>query len=594
MDEGTGDSLLGWEPRRGVTRKSTLILYLRRVFARWSTRLWTFFILFGLFILYTKNRRPSVTKLGEWKSDLQYKGRTTTNKEWKRRADAVKDAFIEAYNAYESKAFPKDELRPLTGDGVQILNGWGLTAVDALDTMLLMGLHAQANRTIRHVETLDFSGRHKTLFFETTIRYLGGLLSAYHLTKNPILLQKADELGKSLLAAFNTTSGLPVFAIDSGNGDRIPMDWNGGYSLLAEIASCQMEFKYLAYLTDTPIYYETVDRVTSILERQQGPGGLWNTFWNTTDGKQANKHLSIGAWADSGYEYLLKEYLLTGQTDKRLESMYKKSMFGAISQLVFISPNRHMIYITDIRERLVTAQFEHLSCFFPALLALGTHILPNWTQNELELHQMVAHGLAESCWLTYKDSPSGLGPEDVLFNPFLPRDMDSGRFIKHYDAWATTGRKGAGPIGLNPLATPVKSRIFQGVQRDYSIKLPDYKLRPETVEAMYLMWKTTKNPIWRERSWEIFENMLRWTRKDNGFAALSRAWDPQAGSQNSMPSFFLAETLKYLYLSFLDPEEDPWPLDQYVFNTEAHPFPVFAWTGAQQRRWDAVRSSFSL
>jgi len=82
------------------------------------------------------------------------------------------------------------------------------------------------------------------------------MLSAYHLTKNPILLQKADELGTVLLAAFNTPSGLPVFAIDSGSGNMIPMEWNGGFSLLAEIASCQMEFKYLAYLTDNPIYYE--------------------------------------------------------------------------------------------------------------------------------------------------------------------------------------------------------------------------------------------------------------------------------------------------------------------------------------------------
>lgn len=230
----------------------------------------------------------------------------------------------------------------------------------------------------------------------------------------------------------------------------------------------------------------------------------------------------------------------------------KKSMFGAITQLVFLSPTRHMIYITDIRKQLVTARFEHLSCFFPALLALGTHILPSWTANELELHQMTAHSLAESCWLTYKDSKSGLGPEDVLFNPFLPGDMESGRFIKHYDAWVAGGRKGAGPLGLNPLAAPVGSRLFYAKYRDYSTMLPDYKLRPEvgpfldpksrpfsnahqTVEAMYLMWKTTGNPIWRERSWEIFQNILQWTHTKNGFAALSRAGEPEAGFKNSMP-----------------------------------------------------------
>jgi len=161
-------------------------------------------------------------------------------------------------------------------------------------------------------------------------------------------------------------------------------------------------------------------------------------------------------------------------------------MFGAISQLVFVSPHRHMIYITDIRERLATARFEHLSCFFPALLALGTSTLPNWTPNELELHQMVSHGLAESCWLTYKDSKSGLGPEDVLFNPFQPRDMNSGLFIQHYDAWVAAGRKGAGPLGFDPLPTPMASRFFLAKYRDYSVKIPEHKLRPEVGYGVYL------------------------------------------------------------------------------------------------------------
>jgi mannosyl-oligosaccharide alpha-1,2-mannosidase len=162
----------------------------------------------------------------------------------------------------------------------------------------------------------------------------------------------------------------------------------------------------------------------------------------------------------------------------------KKSMFGAISQLVFVSPRRHMIYITDIRERLATARFEHLSCFFPALLALGTSTLSNWTPNELELHQMVTHGLAESCWLTYKDSKSGLGPEDVLFDPFEPRDMNSGLFIPHYDAWVAAGRKGAGPVGFDPLPTPMANRFFLAKYRDYSVKLPEHRLRPEVSYRM--------------------------------------------------------------------------------------------------------------
>ena len=52
-------------------------------------------------------------------------------------------------------------------------------------------------------------------FFETVIRYLGGLLSAYALSGDPILLSRADDLGKMLLPAFNTTSGLPIYAVNT-------------------------------------------------------------------------------------------------------------------------------------------------------------------------------------------------------------------------------------------------------------------------------------------------------------------------------------------------------------------------------------------
>jgi mannosyl-oligosaccharide alpha-1,2-mannosidase len=84
------------------------------------------------------------------------------------------------------------------------------------------------------------------------------LLSAYHLTGNQILLEKANYLGDVLLPAFNTPSEIPFFAIDTNNGDGMLVDWNGGYSLLAEMASCQLEFKYLAKVTGNPVYFEKV------------------------------------------------------------------------------------------------------------------------------------------------------------------------------------------------------------------------------------------------------------------------------------------------------------------------------------------------
>ena len=108
--------------------------------------------------------------------------------------------------------------------------------VDSLDTMYIMGLHDEFERGVKMVEKISFtannvrafslnefpahllprSSRQRTFvpFFETTIRYLGGLLSAYGLSHDLALLQKADELGMALLPVFNTGSGFPMFSVN--------------------------------------------------------------------------------------------------------------------------------------------------------------------------------------------------------------------------------------------------------------------------------------------------------------------------------------------------------------------------------------------
>jgi mannosyl-oligosaccharide alpha-1,2-mannosidase len=133
-----------------------------------------------------------------------------------------------------------------------------------------------------------------------------------------------------------------------------------------------------------------------------------------------------------------------------------------------------MLYITDIRQQMVTGRFEHLSCFFPGLLSLGVWSLHDLTPQEQELHRMAAHGLAESCWLVYKDMETGLGAESLLFDPFLPRKVNSGLFIKRYDKWI---RKG--PLGLDPLTTPISPKLHGPKYRDYALQRPYYRLRPE-------------------------------------------------------------------------------------------------------------------
>ncbi|KAH6888938.1 glycoside hydrolase [Coprinopsis sp. MPI-PUGE-AT-0042] len=123
------------------------------------------------------------------------------------------------------------------------INGWSLTAVEALSTMWLMDMKTEFWRTVRMLERKTFTNHtcNYIPFFETTIRYLGGYLSAYAFSGEKLLLTLADDIGMQLLPAFKMMSGLPAGNVMAVTGETHP-----GAGVLTEIASCQLEFKYLA------------------------------------------------------------------------------------------------------------------------------------------------------------------------------------------------------------------------------------------------------------------------------------------------------------------------------------------------------------
>jgi mannosyl-oligosaccharide alpha-1,2-mannosidase len=133
--------------------------------------------------------------------------------ERQRRASAVRGAFLHAYGGYKKHAWAKDELAPVTGSFKTPFCGWAATLVDSLDTMLIMGLHEEFQEALKEVGKIDFTGTEGCMInlFETTIRHLGGLLSAYDISgaKHEILLTKAVELGEILYTAFDTPNRMP-------------------------------------------------------------------------------------------------------------------------------------------------------------------------------------------------------------------------------------------------------------------------------------------------------------------------------------------------------------------------------------------------
>ncbi|KAI0024333.1 glycoside hydrolase [Xylariomycetidae sp. FL0641] len=126
---------------------------------------------------------------------------TTRQQLLENRRQGVKHAFVKSWRSYKTRAWMYDELTPVSGMPKNTFGGWAATLVDALDTLWIMDLRDEFHDAVAAIATIDWSATDETAcnFFETTIRHLGGLLSAHELSQEPVLLRKAVELGDMLL-----------------------------------------------------------------------------------------------------------------------------------------------------------------------------------------------------------------------------------------------------------------------------------------------------------------------------------------------------------------------------------------------------------
>src|SRR5205814_6898233 len=168
-------------------------------------------------------------------------------------AARVRTEFLHAWNNYERYAWGHDALLPLSKTphdwyGQSLL----MTPVDALDTIILMKLDAEAAKAkALIVHDLSFDRDIYVKNFEITIRLLGGLLSSYQLTGDKRLLNLAEDLGKRLLPVFDSPTGLPYRYINLKTGKV-----RGNVTNPAEAGTLLIEFGTLGKLTHKQIFYE--------------------------------------------------------------------------------------------------------------------------------------------------------------------------------------------------------------------------------------------------------------------------------------------------------------------------------------------------
>ena len=128
------------------------------------------------------------------------------------RREAVKKSFQHAWKGYKSFAFGADELKPLTVSAHNPFGGMGTTILDSIGTMIIMGLDREVEDTIPFIENINPKVDREISVFETQIRCLGGLLSAYELSNHPkkkVFLDKAEEFGNVIISAYDTPTGFP-------------------------------------------------------------------------------------------------------------------------------------------------------------------------------------------------------------------------------------------------------------------------------------------------------------------------------------------------------------------------------------------------
>ena len=286
-------------------------------------------------------------------------------------AAQVKAEFLHAWDGYKRYAWGHDDLKPLS----KTYHDWYpepllMTAVDALDTMILMELDDEVATTKKYIlDNLSFDKDIEVQNFEITIRLLGGLLTNYQLTGDKRFLDLAEDLGNRLLPVFNSPTGMPYRYVNLKTGKV-----SKPISNPAETGTLIIEFGTLSKFTGKPIFYEKAKRALVETYNRRSKIGLVGEWINVETGEWTNTDSHISGAIDSYYEYLLKCSLLFGDQDCR--RMWNDSIVAINKYLADEVKNEfgdelwygHADMNTGARR---ATTYGALDAFFPAVLALS-------------------------------------------------------------------------------------------------------------------------------------------------------------------------------------------------------------------------------
>lgn len=264
---------------------------------------------------------------------------------------------------------------------------------------------------------------------------------------------------------FPPRSGIPYSDVNLGKHSGHAPRW-GSDSSLAEVTTVQLEFKEVARAAGRPELAAPAQRTNDLVADLTRNKPLPPIFINADSGALSGSTVTLGARGDSYYEYLLKQWLQTGRTERVYWDRYVDAMQAVLDKLYRKSTGPMKLgYVGELIGGQFSAKMDHLVCFLPGTLALAYHFHPDGRGcSQAARFLEVAEDLTATCRQMY-DTAVGLAPEIVFF---------------HTEA---------------------------GSKEDIIIKPNDAHnlLRPEALEAMFLMHRVTGDSKYREWGWTIFQ-----------------------------------------------------------------------------------------
>ncbi|KAG5800530.1 hypothetical protein H9Q69_000417 [Fusarium xylarioides] len=488
------------------------------------------------------------------------------------RAAAIVEAFRFSWDKYEQFAAPHDTLLPISKTYEDDRNGWGATAVDGLSTAIIMEDAEVVDTILRQIMLTDFTVTivpdQPISLFETTIRYLGGLLSAYDLLSGSYkhlatdiylknnLLKAAVILADRLSIAFDTPSGIPDDEIIFN--PRLRRFGNIDNSITC-FGTLVLEWTRLSDLTGNQTYAKLAQRAQDHLIHPKTKQsftlpGLIGTYVKLKDGYFGDYQAGWGGGSDSYYEYLIKMYAYDPVAFAEYGETWIKAAESSMLYLASSPSTRpDLTFLGEMRGDTLIPISSHLASVCGGSLILGGLLLQNQTFVDFGVK------LSESYYEVYRQSPSGIGPE--LFR------------------WVDDGRQPLAKASAKRLPAPKWQSFYE--KSGYYHTNAEYILRPETIESLYYAYRATGDRKYQDWAWEAFEALNRMCKVEGGYTGLKSVMktkdDKTRKFVDKMESFWLAETLKYLYLMFAEDSELQVRRDgkmKYVLNTEAHPLLV--------------------